>query len=411
MKTILKFLIIASVITGFACSSDDEGNNNKPLPDAEPIVIKSEFNNKMQNSSHFAFDLLKATDKHETGENIVISPLSVDMCLGMAWNGAGGDTKTEMQSALRNDGYTPEDINEYAKTLREALLAVDPSTRIAIANSIWYRAGLAVKKPFIDINKLNYNAEVRNVDFAAPQTLDQINNWCADNTNNRIPNILEEIDPYAMLYLINAVYFKGIWVSQFDKNKTVDGTFNSEKGTQQVKMMKQENPFPYTEDLNTRYLEMPYGNKAFSMVVMLPQSGKNVDDVINNLNPDSWNKAMEHLSEHTINIIMPRFKIEAKYEMEKLILPEMGMKKAFIAEQADFSNIAPITLYISHVTHKTFIEVNEEGTEAAAVTASGVFTNSAPMITSFHVDQPFVFAIREKSTGVILFIGKIGVIK
>jgi len=412
MKHFVYFLFLASLLSLIACSSDNDGDPDV-LPPAKPIVIKSEFNNKLQNGNQFAFDLFKATYKFEDKENIFISPLSVDMALSMTWNGAEGETKKEMQTALRNEGYTSENINEYNQFLREALTGVDPTTRIAIANSIWSRQEFNVQKNFIDVNKLYYNAEVQSVDFSSPETLTKINNWCANNTNNKIPEIIEEIPNEAMMFLINAIYFKGIWASQFDKKDTSDGQFKAGDGqVQNVKMMSQKSDLPYTEDLNCRYLEMPYGNGAFSMVVVLPQDGKNINDVTHALTNTTWKDAMDRLSECRVNLRLPRFKIECSYRMEQNILPEMGMKQPFQAGVANFSGINPnIDLYISNVIHKTYVEVNEEGTEAAAVTSVGIYTTSTPRPVDFIVDQPFVFAIREKSTGAILFIGKIGVIK
>ncbi len=412
MRLISKFLFVALLLCTAACSSDDN-NGNSDYPDAEPIRLKSEFNNKLQNSSRFALDLFKATYQHETNPNIFISPLSVDMALGMAWNGANGDTEKEMQVALRNEGYTPEQINEYAKTLREALLSVDPTTQLKIANSIWYAAEFNAEKAFIDINRLNYNAEVSRLDFSSADAVTRINNWCAENTNNKIPEIIESIPNGMVMYLINAVYFKGMWRSKFDKSQTTDMDFTTENGTvQKVKMMKQESVFPYTEDLNARYLEMPYGNNAFSMVVVLPQTGKTLDNVIQNLNSNSWNEAIERLNTQDIILNMPRFKVECKYKMEQAILPEMGMNLAFEYGIADFTKISPAGgLSISEMIHKTYITVDEEGSEAAAVTAVGFIETSVPTPTKFTVNEPFVFAIREKSTGAILFIGKIGEVK
>jgi len=411
MRTFIKLFFIACFAATVSCSSDDDQPDK--LPKAEPIILKSEFNNKLQGGNRFALNLFKATYKNEDTENVFLSPLSVDMALGMTWNGANGETKNQMQSVLGNDGYSPEDINEYAKSLREALLKVDPSTQISIANSIWYKSGFQVEKSFIDINKANYNAEVEGLDFSSADAVTRINNWVANNTKNKITEIIDQIPASAVMYLVNAVYFKGIWVSKFDKNNTVDDYFEAENNQkQQVKMMCQTSDFPYTEDINTRYMEMPYGNEAFSMVIMLPQSGKNINDVINSLTPASWNEAIDRLRSCKVNVKMPRLKIACEYEMSESILPEMGMKLPFMPRVADFSKINPFgDLHISEVKHKTYVEINEEGTEAAAVTSIGMELTSEPTITDYFVNEPFVFAIREKSTGIILFIGKIGVIK
>lgn len=392
-----------------SCSSDD--TSIPELPDAKPIVMKAQFENKLKNNNDFAFDLFKATYKNEDKTNLFVSPLSVDMALGMTWNGAAGETKTEMQAALRNQGYTPEDINEYAKTLREALINADPSTKLAIANSIWTRSGFDVEQSFIDVNKTNYNAEVKALDFSSPNAIKEINNWCATNTNNKIPEILDNIPSDAVMYLINAIYFKGIWKYQFDKKNTQVLPFTKENGTtQNVKMMNQTENLGYTVDENARYLEMPYGNKAFSMIIALPQPEKDLKDVIQNISNDSWSNATKNIQIRSIKLQLPRFRLECDYNMEDAILPDMGMKLAFSASLADFTGINKDGgLYISLVKHKTFVEVNEEGTEAAAVTVVGGELSVGPSTPiSFTINQPFLFAIKENSTGIILFIGKIG---
>ncbi len=393
-----------------SCSSDD--TSIPELPDAKPIVLKAQFENKLKNNNEFAIDLFKATYKNEDKKNLFISPLSVDMALGMTWNGAAGETKTEMQAALRNQGYTAEDINEYAKTLREALINADPSTKLAIANSIWARSGFDLEQSFIDVNKTNYNAEVKALDFTSPNAVKEINNWCTTNTNNKIPEILDNIPSDAVMYLINAIYFKGIWKYQFDKKNTQDLPFTKENGTtQNVKMMGLTENLGYTADENTRYLEMPYGNKAFSMIIALPQPEKDLKDVIQNISNDSWSNATKNIQIRSIKLQLPRFKLECDYEMEKNILPDMGMRLAFNPSLANFTGINKSgNLAISKVKHKTFVEVNEEGTEAAAVTSVEVIYTSVGPSTpiSFAVNQPFLFAIKENSTGIILFIGKIG---
>lgn len=406
----LKFALLLSFFILFSCSSEDA--TIAELPDADPIVLKAKFDDKLKSNNEFAIDLFKATYKNENKTNLFISPLSVDMALGMTWNGAAGNTRTEMQAALRNQGYTAEDINEYAKSLREALINVDPSTKLAIANSIWYRAGFTVEQSFIDVNKTNYNAEIKNLDFSSPNAVKEINNWCATNTNDKIPEIIKEIPPSTVMYLINAIYFKGIWKYQFEKKNTQDLPFTKENGTtQNVKMMSQTENLGYSGDENARYLEMPYGNKAFSMIVILPQPEKDLKDVIQNINNDSWNNANKNMQTRSINLQLPQFKLECDYDMEGNILPDMGMKLAFNPYLADFTGINKSgNLYISLVKHKTFVEVNEKGTEAAAVTVVGIdYTSSEkPQSINFSVNQPFLFAIKENSTGVILFIGKVG---
>ncbi len=393
----------------FACDSDND-NNGKKLPDAEPINLR--LAEKVGTDNSFALDLFRTTNNSTDEENVFVSPLSVSMALSMTLNGAKGATLEEMMHALRANNYSLDDINEYNKDLREALIKVDKSTSLTIANSIWYRNDVSVKNDFISVNKNNYNAEIKALDFGSSDAVKQINNWCAKQTNDKIQEIIEEIPEEALMYLINAVYFKGIWVSQFDKNKTTKDDFYTKNNTStgKVNMMHQIGGFDYYSDEYGRYLKLPYGNNAFSMIVMLPNDNKTVDDFISNLDNERWNNAINYMSGKEINLSLPRFKTECKYEMQKVILPEMGMKTPF-SFWADFSGMFENTsACISSVIHKTFVEVNEEGTEAAAVTSVEMIYTSVqePVIIDYTVNKPFAFAIHENSTGVILFIGKIG---
>ena len=408
-------LTLLSALIG-ACAMKREKQQREadeafPTP-AEPIELKHA--DKVDADNAFTFDLLRAARKHAKGDNVFISPLSVSMALNMTLNGAVGATADEMRTALRETGYSTADINAYSRELREALLRADPKTTIGIANSIWYRQGATVKAPFLEANRTYYDAEVEALDFASPTAVSTINGWCARKTNNRIKEILKRISGNAYMYLINAVYFKGTWKTRFEKKRTFSTTFRRADGsTQKVQMMNLKDTFRCASSDVCDYLEMDYGNHAFSMVVMLPKDGKTTRDVIAAMDGKKWAEVIQSLTLNEIRVFLPRFKAECEYKMHKHILPDMGMKIPFNPEQADLSGIADISAFgrlsISSVIHKTFVQVDEEGTEAAAVTSVGVeATGESP---SFRVDRPFVFAIREKSTGVILFIGEIGEVK
>ncbi|MGE4586988.1 MAG: serpin family protein [Mangrovibacterium sp.] len=399
------------VFSGFTSCSQDDDDEPDQFKKAESIVLGSEYLNKTGQDNDFAFDLLKTTVNAESKPNVFISPLSVSMALSMTLNGANGETAGEMLQALRVSGYTMEQINDYNQTLREALLEVDPSTELGIANSIWNRLGISFKEAFIKTNQTFYDAEVREMDFSDPQTLDAINNWCSDATDEKITKVLDGIPPEAVSYLVNAIYFKGIWQMKFEEKQTVSDLFTTENGSQQtVRMMQQTAEFRYASTENGGYLQLPYGNGAFNMVVMLPHDGKSAEDLLGEANTENWNSLYYRTC--NVNLKLPRFKIECSYDMEKEILPAMGMHKAFKAKEADFSGMTDLLdIFISKVIHKTYVEVNEEGTEAAAVTAVEMLNTSLPSEPEkidFFVDRPFLFLIRENSTGVILFAGKIG---
>ncbi|WP_071145341.1 serpin family protein [Bacteroides ihuae] len=408
MKNCLKLILISPLLWAMSCSSDD--SKPKEVPNAKAIVLKSDFDSKMNTNNLFAINLFKTTVEKSNG-NVLVSPLSVNMALSMTWNGADGTTKNEMQQMLGNEGYTPSQINEYSRSLSEALLTVDPTTELLIANSIWTAKDLPLEKSFIEVNQNNYNATVEEVDFSSPATLEKINTWCSEKTKGKIPKALDKVTSDTKFALINALYFKGKWRSKFDAKNTVDALFANADGKRPiVKMMIQESHFGYSDNENWRCLSLPYGNNAFSMVILLPNNEKKMSDLFPTLTADSWSTILDGLNNHKVVVRLPRFKGEYAYNMHEAILPAMGMKQAFDPRKANFSkmcNLAP--LYISQVVHKTFVEVNEEGTEAAATTVvTGDVTAAGPESTiDFFVDQPFIYAIRENSTGTILFMGKV----
>ena len=425
MKKLFLYAGLLTLLIAAGCKSDGDEPIPEPKPKPTPgttvdttrhitpvVPVELKKAEKVARDNAFTFDLLRAVRKHSTDANVFISPLSVSMALNMTLNGAVGATADEMRTALRESGYSTADINAYSRELREALLRADPKTTIGIANSIWYRQGATVKAPFLEANRTFYDAEVQALDFFSPSATATINGWCAQKTHNKIKEIVKQVDPTTFMYLINAVYFKGAWTTRFEKKNTRSGDFRRADGsTQTVQMMNLMDTFRCASGDVCDYLEMDYGNHAFSMVIMLPKDGKTTQDVIATMDGKKWADAMQSLTLKEIRVLLPRFKAECEYPMHKYILPDMGMKIPFNPMLADLSGIADVTgLYISKVIHKTFVQVDEEGTEAAGITLVGIIENSVKS-SFFIVDHPFLFAIREKSTGVILFIGEIGEIQ
>ncbi len=402
MKKLLLFCLSVLLVAG--CT-----NKNDITPEEEtPLVLKANMQQKVAQDNKFAFSLLKATIENSEKPNVFISPLSMSIALGMAWNGANNETKTEMEEVLNLSGMTVDEINEYYQIMQTTLPKVDNKTKLNIANSIWYRTGFPVKADYLDVNKEYFNAEVRELDFAQAWALDTINNWCARKTNNLIKEPLDEISPDAVMYLINAIYFKGIWAKKFDNKETVERTFTNENNEAvSVNMMQLSDTFAYTSDDLAQYLDLPYGNGSFSMTVILPLAGKTTTDVLNSLTIEKWNNTLSNMFIQKVDVKLPRFKIENSYEMKDVLI-NLGMKNAFSASDADFSGISNYKLFISRVIHSTYCEVNEDGTEAAAVTIIEFETTSMPMNPVFYVNRPFIFLIREKSTGIILFAAKMG---
>lgn len=400
------FLFLSLVLTFTACNNENEPASQLP-PDAKPIALTDGQAKRVGQDNEFAFDLFRKVIDFSKETNVFISPLSVSIALGMTWNGADDETKSEMESALKMSGMSVEEINEYYRILQTTLPTIDPTTKLTLANSLWYRSGFQVKPDFLNVNVDYFDAYVRELDFSKAWAVDTINQWCAKKTNNLIPFVLDRIPEDAVMYLINAIYFKGIWRHQFEKKNTSQADFTNEAGEKvKVNMMFQKDTFAYAEDEKAQYLDMPYGNKAFSMTIILPKNGNTTADLLEYLTVNQWNSILQSLSMRKVEVYFPRFSSKNKFLLNDPLI-DMGMKLAF-TDNADFSNIADENLFISRVLHNTYIEVTEEGTEAAAVTVVEIGYTSVPMIPVFQVNKPFLFVIRENSTGVILFMGKMG---
>lgn len=360
----------------------------------------------VKSDNSFGFELMKIVTENQT-ENTMVSPLSVSLVLSMTYNGADTETKTAMENTLRLKGLTTDEINTNNKYLSEALISVDSRIEFSIANSIWYRNEFPVLTEFISTNKEYYNAEVSALDFSNPASKNIINNWVANNTNDKITNIVDNISSDIVMYLINAIYFKGIWKYQFDKSKNIKKAFRYTDGSKNdVEMMQQEADLKTLWNEDFYLVELPYGQGNFVIDLFLPNDEKNVSDIISNLNSENWNMWMNAIGEpHKTTIILPPFKFEYEKSLNEILI-SMGLGIAFDPNNADFSKInTNKQLFISEVKHKTFIELNEEGTEAAAVTSVSVGVTSVGPGGEIIFDKPFLFAIREVSTGVILFLG------
>jgi len=316
-----------------------------------------------------------------------------------------------MEETLELNGLTIDEINENYKMLIDALASVDPKVLMSIANSIWYKQTFNVEQDFIDVNQDYFYAEVSPLDFTNPDAVTTINNWVADKTKNKITEILDQIPAEAVMYLINAIYFKGIWKYEFDESETEEKPFYLSDGTtKDVPMMAQEGSFNYFSNDILQAVEMPYGAGNYSMIILLPQSNKTPDDIIDQLSNENWNRWLSEFYEaEKVQIHLPKFKFEYEDSLNNELI-NMGMEIAFSPYDADFSKINPLEqLYISRVIHKSFIEVNEEGTEAAAVTLVEISRIISEPETGIHfyVNQPFIFAIKEKYTNTIIFMGKV----
>ena len=353
-------------------------------------------------NTRFGFKLLQDRREREPGENIFISPLSISIALTMTYNGAIGETERSMADMLEIDGLDLSTINNSNKALRNNLENPDPKVEISIANSIWSRQGIEFNPEFLGRNRMFFETEIASLDFNSPQAAATANEWVDTNTNGKIEKIVERIDPQTLLFLINAIYFKGSWQDEFDKAMTRPGTFHLPNGnSKQVQMMRREGEYPYFRGERFEATSLPYGDGRLGMYIFLPNRNSNLNKFLKDLTAENWEGWISQLQDRKQTIMLPRFKLEYEVRLnDTLEALEMGI--AFGAG-ADFSGMGP-SLFISEVRHKTFAEVNEEGTEAAVVTAV-VGVKSVPSI--FRVDRPFFFAIYDAETGTILFMGTV----
>ena len=362
----------------------------------------------IETNNNFGLELLNVVFEAETKPNIMISPASVGIALGMTYNGAESTTMDAFGEVLNYNGLTREEVNEITRELISVLLTNTKGNLLEIANSIWYNKGFPVKQEFMDLNSNYYKAQVRELDFSKASALNTINDWVSSNTHEKIDEIIDHIDPSTMMILINAIYFNCLWEVQFDPKDTYDAPFYRENGTKfaEVDMMKLEDNFKVAYSDNFRAVELPYKNKKFSMFLFLPDEGTPVNQLAAELDGPTWNNWLDKFHEiNNYNIELPRFEFEFDRSLKE-DLKSMGLEIAF-TDEADFSGISDIDLLISDVIHKTYIKVNEEGTEAAAVTAVTMDLTSAGPGSVLRFDRPFLFAITENSSKSILFMGKV----
>ncbi len=400
MKTTTFVFLLFTTIAFYNC------DNNPVSPEARDLTVAEK--QLVESDNKFGFTLFNEIIKEEKDKNVFISPLSVSMALGMTLNGADGDTKAAMEQTLELAGLTTEEINQSYKSLIELLTQLDPKVIFQIANSIWYRQGYTFEDEFINRNKTYFNALVQDLDFNDPNSVDIINGWVNDNTNGKIEKIINNIDPANVMFLINAIYFKGAWTYEFDKELTQDDWFTLQDGSRKsCKMMMQTSEFDYLENDDFQAIELPYGDGQFRMMVFLPKPAKNIDSLIADLSDQNWNSWLNSFSKDSVILQLPKFKLEYDITLND-ILSALGMGVAF-SGQADFTRMFKSGgLFISYVKHKTFVEVNEEGTEAAAITVVAMNDSAGgPEIKFIRVDRPFVFVIRENHSQTILFMGKI----
>ena len=427
LKTYLKQLSIAGVailsLTEIGCSENamtdvsgtdntDDISEDTPSFNSSPITNTSIDPRLTRANTEFAFKLFSQIYREQGEENIFISPASIAFALAMTYNGASGETQTAMAQTLELQDMSLEDVNNAYGSLKSTLENIDPNVELAIANALWSNLGVDFNPDFLTQTREFYEAEVTELDFSQPNAPATINNWVQQKTNGKIDGIVDRISPDTILFLINAIYFKGNWSEPFDAAATTEQPFTALDGSQNSHpLMSQTGEYQYLENETFQAVSLPYGNGQFSFYIFLPKENVSFSQWVESVNSENWNNWINQLSLKPGSIQIPKFDLEYEITLNDA-LKALGMEISFDRDRADFSQmkVPPPNLAIDRVKHKTFVEVNEEGTEAAATTSVGVVATSAREIEepfNMRVDRPFFCAIRENRTETIVFMGSI----
>lgn len=407
MKQVLFGMLLCLPFT--ACNDDVEEQSISPT--MQPIELNATEKEMAAQQGDFSSVLSLELCRQLGGEktdNWLVSPFSLQCALGMLSNGANGETHDEILYTLGLSQYSQEEVNAYFKKLIEGLHTVNSAITVKTANSVWGNAGVPLKEDFQKMNIENYSAMVSQLDFSDPSAVDQINAWCNQTTEGLIPSILDEVNPTATVYLLNSLYFKARWESEFAPEKTQEGDFNTSSGkVVKAHFMQTQRMAAYVENEWFTSTSLSYQNDSYVMRLILPQPEISIDQVLQALSESD-----ENLWKNTIladiNLKMPRFTLENKMDLTPT-LQALGMKKAF-SGGADFSSMSDVATYISLVQQATRLKVDEEGSEGAAVTViEGELMSPLPEEeVDFFLDRPFLFQILEPATGTVLFMGQVG---
>jgi serine protease inhibitor len=363
-------------------------------------------------NAQFAFKLFAELTKSNIEQNVFISPTSVALALAMVYNGARGETARAIARTLELGEIDLDALNRANAALVESLRAFDPQVALAIANSLWARQGTTFAPDFLSRNQEFYRAEIATLDFGDARAAATINEWVARNTSGKIEKIIDQIDRSAILFLLNAIYFKGSWAKPFDLHRSREMPFTLSDGRQKLlPMMAQTGKFDYYAIQGFQAISLPYGAGRASMYIFLPEQRSSLRAFRRELSHKSWDVWLRHFRQAEGTIMLPRFKLAYEATLNDA-LKALGMGIAFDQRRADFSGMiadGKPSANIDEVKHKTFVEVNEEGTEAAAVTSIGMVRLAMAPQRNFSmiVDRPFFCAIRDNQTSALLFMGTI----
>lgn len=410
--------LVALVMNGCSSSKkmskfDEIGTSNATIinkgghTDSSYLILTDEQRSAIRSGNEFAINLFKTqTDM----SNNVISPLSVSYLMGMLANGAEGNTQKEILKTLGVGDLSLQTLNETYRAVLNTASAHDESTTINIANCVAIDKKFKVKDSFTNIVSSMYDASIENIDFASPKAVNVINGWCDKQTKGMIPKIIDKLSSGDVAVLMNAIYFDGTWTNKFEKSQTKEENFQGyTRDIKRVKMMRQEDKFFYTSQDKFEAIELPYGNRSYSMTVLMPKAGVSISEMMESLDA----KKMEHLNADMekciVDLKLPKFTISTSLSLNDPI-SKLGAPSVFSPSEANFSNMSDASVYISKMLQKAKIEVSEEGTKAAAVTMGMVALTSLhpnePRKVKFYANRPFVYVITEQQSGAIFFIGQ-----
>ena len=419
----LMVVMVAACGCLWSCSTSSHAHKNKVwvdmMSEKKPIQLTEAQRVFVKDNNAFTLNFMKAVSEADhSGKSFIFSPLSITYLLAMVNNAAGGATEQELEQTLGFSEGGMQAVNEYCRNLINNMPKVDEKVELNIANAIFLNMGYQLKEQFKQDMQEYFHANAEVLDFSSKKAVSHINNWCNKETKGLIPSITSSVDPDAISYLLNAIYFKADWTKKFDPQNTKEETFTTEKGRREMPMMHQNVLIDYVKNDTYAAIDIPYGNKLWCMTVMLPEEGKTTDDIIQLLAQTGWGTAqhqslMKGMTAYKVDLKLPRY--ETSSDTDNLenglqgLLENLGIRQVFNPKCMDIVNMCDRPVYVNMIRQKAMIKVNEEGTEAAAVTASGVLGGAAVDLTpraTFHANRPFVYVIRELSSGVILFVGK-----
>lgn len=377
---------------------ESEGANTPPMR----IGLSSSYN-------AFGLDLFQRLTSYDKGKNVFVSPFSIATALTMVYTGAEGETRQAMAKALSLGRETVDELSRAHDEMRKKIQRQDAKIELTIANSLWARNGVRFKNEFLERNREFFGAEISTLDFADPGAAAVINRWVDSSTKGKIDKIVEQIDSQTVMYLINAIYFKGKWKTEFDKEATGQGTFHLVDGSRKpVMLMTQTGNYPYLRGDGFQAVGLPYGDGSVGMYIFLPDEPVTLDLFLKRLSGKNWDDWMSRFRPADGDLRLPRFKLDYEKELSQP-LKQMGMEVAFDPGRANFEGMrAERDLFIQNVKHKAVVEVNEEGTEAAASTSVAIGITSVRVDKfAMIVDRPFLVAIRDNTTGTLLFLGAV----